>query len=423
MSVTVALGLQWGDEGKAKIVDFLAKKFDYVARFQGGANAGHTVIVNNKKFVFHQVPSGILYPNKKVVIGNGVVLDPEILLEELKNLEQEGVKSSNLMISHLAHIVMPYHKILDQASESKSKNKKIGTTGKGIGPAYTDKVSRLGIRMEDLLSKDILAEKVKANLKIKNFLLKKYYGLSGLKAEKLVEQYTKIGKILKPFITDISVELNQALKKNKSILAEGAQGSLLDIDFGTYPYVTSSNTISGNCSTGLGISPFAIKDVVGIMKAYLTRVGEGPFPSELFNKDGKKMAEKGNEFGATTGRPRRCGWVDMPALEYTTRLNGVTKLAVMKVDVLDEFKIVAAVDKYKNIASFSEIVNKKVKMELKKFPGWMSSSEQITKFTDIPKRQLALLKYFSNKLHTPIDILSFGPDRKNTLFNLAKYFK
>lgn len=238
-----------------------------------------------------------------------------------------------------------------------------------------------------------------------------------------MERYSKIGKILKPFITDVSAELNQALKKNKSILAEGAQGSLLDIDFGTYPYVTSSNTISGNCSTGLGISPFAIKDVVGIMKAYLTRVGEGPFPSELFNKDGKNMAEKGHEFGSTTGRPRRCGWVDMPALEYTARLNGVTKLAVMKVDVLDEFKTISAVDKYKNISSFSDIVNKKVKMELKKFPGWMTSSEQIAKFSDVPKRQLALLKYFSKRLYAPIDILSFGPDRKNTLFNLAKYFK
>ncbi len=431
MSISVVLGLQWGDEGKAKIIDFLAADYDYVARFQGGANAGHTVIVKGKKYIFHQIPSGILYPNKKVVIGNGVILDPVALLDEMKTLAGQGVKiiPENLMLSYRTNIVMPYHKVLDKAAESDSGDKKIGTTGRGIGPAYTDKIARLGIRAVDLLDKDVLRSKVGQNLKIKNFLLKNYYKTDELKVDDLVDQYAAIGKKIKVYLHDVSTELTNALKKGKKVLAEGAQGTMLDVDFGTYPYVTSSNTICANCSIGLGISPLFIKDVIGVMKAYTTRVGEGPFPSELFDKAGERIRDVGKEFGATTGRPRRCGWLDLPALQYSIMLNGVTRLALTKIDVLDGFEEINILEEYRLngkkhencFASLKETA--KIKPVYAKHKGWQSDSTKITDFKQVKPVQKKYLDFIVKKLGVPIDILSFGPDRKNTIFGLNRYFK
>jgi adenylosuccinate synthase len=423
--ITIVAGLQWGDEGKAKIIDFLAEDFDYVARFQGGANAGHTVIVGGKKYVFHQVPSGVLYPKKKAVIGNGVVLDPEALLAEIADLKQNGVDaSSNLLISCRAVCVMPYHKAMDTAAEAASGHGKIGTTGRGIGPAYTDKAARTAVRVIDLFHRDVLAARVKKSLEVKNYLLKNFYGVNGFDPDEIVEKYHSYGQQIRDFVTDIGFELDSALRKGKAILAEGAQGTLLDVDFGTYPYVTSSNTVSGQAAAGLGVSPFAIKDVVGVMKAYTTRVGEGPFPSELDDADGAKIREVGREFGATTGRPRRCGWLDLSALRYSVRLNGVKRLALTKIDVLDSFPKIKILDKYmlngkecdRPFASFEETQD--LKYTWKVLPGWQKPTTKIRKASDIPSKAASFVKTIKKDLGVPVDILSFGPDRANTLFHL-----
>lgn len=430
MSISVVLGLQWGDEGKAKIIDFLAAEFDYVARFQGGANAGHTVIVEGKKYVFHQIPSGILYPKKKVVIGNGVILDPVALLEEIRLLAEQGVniEPGNLLLSHRTNIVMPYHKILDQASEKASGDKKIGTTGRGIGPAYTDKVARSGVRAIDLLDKDLLNEKVRSNLKVKNFMLREYFKTDEVNADKIVEEYALVGQKIKDFLRDVSTELTQAVKKKKRVLAEGAQGTMLDVDFGTYPYVTSSNTVCANCSIGLGISPLLIKDVIGVMKAYTTRVGEGPFPSELSDENAEKIRSIGKEFGATTGRPRRCGWLDIPALKYAIMLNGVTRLALTKIDVLDKFEKIKVLEEYRldgekfTNCFASEKETARIEPLYKEYKGWNSDSTRITGMKQVTPVQKKYLDAIVRMLEVPIDILSFGPDRKNTLFGLKRHF-
>ena len=427
--ITVIVGLQWGDEGKAKIIDFLARDYDYIARFQGGANAGHTVIAEGKKYVFHLIPSGLLYPGKKAVIGNGVILDPEFLLKEIDDLKTQGIDvGGRLFVSSRANCVLPYHKALDAASENAGGSKKIGTTGRGIGPGYTDKTNRMGIRVADLFDKTVLSEKIDANLKLKNFILTEYYKAEGFKTDDLVEKYYEIGKKMKDYVCDTSVELNKALAKGKKVLAEGAQGTLLDVDFGTYPFVTSSNTISANCCAGLGVSPFSIDDVVGVMKAYATRVGEGPFPSELSDADGAKMREIGKEFGSTTGRPRRCGWLDLAALEYAVMLNGVTRLALTKIDVLDTIDTIETVEAYlmdgKPYAGLftSPEDLKKTTLKMKKFKGWKKDSTKITKYSDIYPEQLKYLEHMVKRLEVPIDILSFGPDRKNTIFGLKKKF-
>lgn len=424
--MTVVAGLQWGDEGKAKVIDALAERFDYVARFQGGANAGHTVIVEGRKYVFHQVPSGVLCRNTKAVIGNGVVLDPEALIAEIDELSGLGVAlSGRLLISPRATCVMPYHKALDAAAERKAAaDDRIGTTGRGIGPAYTDKVGRLGIRLIDLLDRDQLALRVRRNLELKNHLLRTYYGAEGFDADEIVERYHGYGLRLRDFMAEVGEELDRAMRRGKKVLAEGAQGTLLDVDFGTYPYVTSSNTVSGQAAAGLGVSPFAIRDVIGVMKAYTTRVGEGPFPSEIEGPEAERIRELGKEFGATTGRPRRCGWLDMPALRYAVRLNGVRRLAVTKIDVLDSFEEIRLLKSYlldgkpcdRPFASLTETGRlEKVWMTL---PGWRAPTGHITRFSEIPRRALAFLKTVRKTLDIPIDILSFGPDRKNTLFGL-----
>lgn len=421
--VTVIVGLQWGDEGKAKIVDLLAEKYDYIARFQGGANAGHTVMVKGKKYVFHQVPSGILYENKKAVIGNGVVLDPEALINELDELKKSGIKSFNLLISPRASCVMPYHKALDSASEA-SKGIKIGTTGRGIGPAYTDKTARTAVRVVDLFNKDILADRIKKNISIKNFILKNYYGVNGFDPDEIIEKFYLYGNKIKEFVADVSLELERAMSKGKTVLAEGAQGTLLDVDFGTYPYVTSSNTVSCYAAAGLGINLFWIKDVIGVMKAYTTRVGEGPFPSEDNDEDGKKLRQIGYEFGSTTGRPRRCGWLDISSLKYAVRLNGVKRLAVTKIDVLDSFQNIKVLEKY--MLDGKELLNiflnpeetSRMKLVWKTFTGWQKDTKSVKKLSDIPPRLISYIRFIKKELGVPIDILSFGPDRVNTLFNL-----
>ncbi|HAW07589.1 MAG TPA: adenylosuccinate synthase, partial [Bacteroidetes bacterium] len=341
MPVTVILGTQWGDEGKGKIVDLLSDKYDIVARYQGGANAGHTVVINGKKFILHLIPSGILHPNTVCIIGNGTVIDPDALISEINTLEQEGIKvRDRLLISHKAHLIMPYHKLLDTISESTLSQKAIGTTGRGIGPAYIDKFTRVGIRIVDLLNLDTFTEKLRFNINEKNNLLRKLYQTNELNIDEIIHKYLEFDKIIDPYIKDTTTYLNQAIADGKSILAEGAQGAMLDVDHGTYPFVTSSNPTVGGACTGLGIPPTSINRIIGVVKAYSTRVGNGPFPTEQFDENGEQLRKIGDEFGSTTGRPRRCGWLDLFALKYSAMINGFKEIALTKIDVLENFETI-----------------------------------------------------------------------------------
>ncbi|HEY5037535.1 MAG TPA: adenylosuccinate synthase, partial [bacterium] len=337
----VIIGAQWGDEGKAKMVDVLTEKVDIVARYQGGSNAGHTVVTAGKKFVFHQIPSGILHSGKKCVIGNGVVLDPMALIEEIDSLVKAGVKvRDRLIISDRAHLLMPYHRLLDGASEDQKGSKKIGTTNRGIGPAYMDKMARVGLKVVDFFEPKYFRQKVKEVVKEKNFWLKNYFGRLEINADQIVDSYLKISHLLKPLVTDTTQYLEARLQSGENILAEGAQGTLLDVDFGTYPYVTSSSASVGGVCTGLGIGPQWLDEIYGVAKAYSTRVGEGPFPSEMDKNFGDKIRQRGGEYGATTGRPRRCGWIDLVALKYACRINGFTGILLTKMDVLSYLKTI-----------------------------------------------------------------------------------
>ena len=336
MANVAVVGTQWGDEGKGKIVDLYTSQADVVARFQGGNNAGHTLVVGGRKTILHLIPSGILHDDKICVIGNGVVFDPLVFIQEMEELQAGGQlpPGTRLYISEKAHVIMPYHRSLDQAREAKSSGKKIGTTGRGIGPAYEDKVNRTGIRVGDLFDEGLFREKLHHALEEKNFLLKHFFGAETLSEEKIATEYLSFAQKIKPFVADTSVILDTEIKKGKKILFEGAQGCHLDVDHGTYPYVTSSNTASGNASCGSGIGPNAVSTVVGIVKAYTTRVGEGPFPTELQDAVGDHIQKVGQEFGATTGRKRRCGWLDMVLVRHAVRVSGITKLAITKLDVL-----------------------------------------------------------------------------------------
>ncbi|MBU2635925.1 MAG: adenylosuccinate synthase, partial [Bacteroidetes bacterium] len=329
MSVKIIVGAQWGDEGKGKIVDLLSKEIDIVARYQGGANAGHTVVIGDQQYVLHLIPSGIFHSNVTCVIGNGVVIDPVALMDEINQLTNLGIDiKGRLFISHNAHLIMPYHKLLDGLREQTSE--KIGTTGKGIGPAYIDKATRRGIKVVDLLDRNSFKEKLKRNIAEHNLVLKNIYGTGILDADKIVSEYEEFDQKIDEFVTDTAFFLNNAIKEGKRILAEGAQGALLDLDHGTYPFVTSSSPTSGGACTGLGIPPTSIKSVMGVVKAYCTRVGNGPFPTELDNELGNEIRKTGNEFGATTGRPRRCGWLDAFSLKYSIMINGIQELAITK---------------------------------------------------------------------------------------------
>ena len=413
----IVVGLQWGDEGKGKIVDFLSQKADIVARYQGGANAGHTVYVKGKKFVLHLIPSGILHTKKVCLIGSGVVLEPEELKKEIEMLAVQGVKvEGRLKISAGAHIVLPFHRELDLWEEA-HRGEKIGTTGRGIGPAYSEKYARRGIRAVDLLSPEKLSKKVGDILSCRN------HGgeLSKLDPIGLVQQLRNYEKFISPYLVDGSRFLNEAIKKKKSILFEGAQGSLLDVDFGTYPYATPSHTIAGGALTGTGVGPRVLDEVIGVMKAYTTRVGNGPFPTELTGAEGELLRKTGSEFGATTGRPRRTGWLDLMILKHACRINGTDKLAIMKLDVLDSFPEI-------NICTAYEYKGKKTeelpldlcelsecKPVYKTHPGWKSSTRGITRLAKLPVNARKYLSAIEKTLGVPISLISIGPEREATI--------
>lgn len=417
MSVDVLLGLQWGDEGKGKVVDVLTPEYDVITRFQGGPNAGHTLEFEGKKFVLHNIPSGIFQGDKINVIGNGVVLDPIIFKEEIDGLKKQGIDlSNNLFISKKAHLILPTHRILDAASEAAKGKTKIGSTLKGIGPTYMDKTGRNGIRVGDILSG--FDEKY-ASLKEKHMKLIDMYGF-----DYNMEEYEKGLKegieTLKQFtLIDSEHELNRYLRGGQSILAEGAQGTLLDIDFGSYPYVTSSNTVCAGACIGMGISPRNIGEVYGIFKAYCTRVGSGPFPTELFDEDGEKMRENGNEFGSTTGRPRRCGWLDLVALKYSVMINGVTQLIMTKGDVLGCFETIKIATAYKTdegiISEFPFEIPENLEPVYKEMPGWNCDLTNVKSEKDFPKELKNYIKFIEDELEVPVTIVSVGPDREQTI--------
>ena len=424
MSSVVIVGTQWGDEGKGKIVDLLTRSADYVVRFQGGNNAGHTLVVNKQQYIFHIIPSGILYEDKKCMIGNGVIIDPAILLEEIASLAEKGlpVTPERLTISENAHLIMEYHRRLDQAQEaSLSKEKKIGTTGRGIGPCYVDKVGRTGIKIGDLLDEGSLREKLAASLDEKNFLLKQKYREEPVSFEVVLANMLAYAEKLAPFVGNVSVELDKARKRGENILFEGAQGTQLDIDHGTYPFVTSSNTVAGNACNGSGFGPTHIDSVIGILKAYTTRVGEGPFPTELHDQTGEALQRKGGEFGATTGRKRRCGWLDGVVATDAVRLNGLTGLAITKLDVLSgQPKIKMATSYQLGDRSLNAMPSNirdaaRVKPVYEELAGWQSEINEVTAYEDLPVEAKDYVKRIEDFTGVEAVIVSVGPDRDETL--------
>ena len=424
MSSVVVVGTQWGDEGKGKIVDLLTRYADYVVRFQGGNNAGHTLVVEGKKFVFHIIPSGILYEDKMCMIGNGVIIDPGVLISEMDELQKQGLSVSpdRLMISERAHLIMPYHSRLDQAKEAAlSDSKKIGTTGRGIGPCYMDKVGRVGITAGDLLDDELFREKLKVAVDDENFLLTEKYNVAPVDYEEIYSLYQDYAEKLTPFYGNVSVELDKARKKNQNILFEGAQGTQLDIDHGTYPFVTSSNTIAGNACNGSGFGPAHIDAVVGIMKAYTTRVGAGPFPTELFDETGNQLQEKGCEFGATTGRRRRCGWLDGVVANDAARLNGLTGLAITKLDVLSGQSNIKIATSYELEGKTISAMPANIKQAGAVLPvyesleGWQEDIEKVREYDDLPTQAKDYIRRVEDFTGVPANIVSVGPDRAETL--------
>lgn len=416
--VDVLLGLQWGDEGKGKIVDVLTPRYDMVARFQGGPNAGHTLEFGGEKYILRSIPSGIFQGNKTNLIGNGVVLDPVLFREEVESLSKSGHPlTDRLVISRKAHLILPTHRLLDAAGEMALGSKKVGTTGKGIGPTYTDKISRHGVRVGDI---EHNFQEVYRFAKERHIAQLKGMGAEIPDLTELENRFFEGVAFLRQFtFVDSEFVVNNALENNQNILAEGAQGSMLDIDFGSYPFVTSSNTICAGSCTGLGVAPRRIGEVYGIFKAYCTRVGAGPFPTELFNQEGKEMAERGHEFGAVTGRPRRCGWIDLVALRYTIMLNGVTKLIMMKSDVLDTFKEIKACKAYRvngiETCNFPYSIEEGIEPIYDTLPGWQCDLSQITREEDLPGAFKNYISYLERELGVPIAILSIGPDREQTI--------
>jgi adenylosuccinate synthase len=421
MSVTVLVGSQWGDEGKGKIVDLLSEKYEIVTRYQGGANAGHTVVIGEKQYILHLIPSGILRENVICVIGNGVVIDPTALLEEIEFLKKHNIEvEGRLFISQNAHLIMPYHKLLDSISESGGN--KIGTTGRGIGPCYIDKYARKGIKIVDLLNRKSLEEKIRRNLEEKNNLLKKVYDHDELDVEEIIKQYVEFDKTIDKYIKDVPSFLNNSIAEGKSILLEGAQGALLDIDFGTYPFVTSSNPVSGGACTGSGIPPNKITDVIGIVKAYTTRVGHGPFPTELTDELGEELRKTGSEYGATTGRPRRCGWFDAFLVKYSVMINGINSVAITKLDVLGNFNEIKVCVGYslngKPIKTFPTDVDRLsiVKPVYQTLPGWETDISDCKSYHDLPLKTKDYLDFISENAGFKINIVSVGPKRSQTFF-------
>jgi adenylosuccinate synthase len=418
----VIVGTQWGDEGKGKIVDLLAEHADVVVRFQGGNNAGHTMVVGGEQLITHLIPSGILQ-QKVCMIGNGVVVDPAILIEEFDHLTSRSVDISpdNLKISEKAHLIMPYHKQIDHAREKLKGDKKIGTTGRGIGPAYEDKATRQGIRFVDLLDPEEFREKVNTILDEKNFYLKHYLSAETLDGARIIDQYEAYAERLAPYVTNVSIIIDRTIKNGQQVLFEGAQGTHLDIDHGTYPFVTSSNTIAGNACCGAGVGPAAITDVIGIVKAYTTRVGKGPFPTELFDEAGDRIQEKGAEFGATTGRRRRCGWLDTVILRNSVRLNGLTSLAVTKLDVLDGLESLKICTGYEYKGEILNTFPASLKVlgdcqpVYETLPGWPDNITDAKEMNDLPANVINYLNRIEELTETPIHIVSVGAERNQTI--------
>ena len=421
MPAIVLLGAQWGDEGKGKATDILGDRVKYVVRYQGGNNAGHTVVIGDQKYALHLLPSGILTPTCIPVIGNGVVIDPAVLQEEIRGLNERGVNTSNLKISTNAHLITPYHRTIDKVSERFLGKAKIGTTGRGIGPAYADKINRIGIRVQDLFDTSILRQKIEGALKDKNQVLVKVFNRKGLEIDEILKEYLEYAEILRPYVTDTSLLLNQALERGENILLEGSQGTLLDVDHGTYPFVTSSNPTAGGASTGSGIGPTKISRVIGIVKAYTTRVGSGPFPTELFDEDGEKLRSIGGEVGVTTGRARRCGWYDAPIARYAVRINGLTDFFLTKLDVLTGWEKIPVCVAYEIDgrrveelpASQSDFHHAKPLYEY--LPGWSEDISKARKLSDLPINAQGYIKFLEEISGAPMSAIGVGPGRDETI--------
>ncbi|HEX7066022.1 MAG TPA: adenylosuccinate synthase [Bacillales bacterium] len=420
MSSVVVVGTQWGDEGKGKITDYLSEHAESIARYQGGNNAGHTIVFGGKKYKLHLIPSGIFYDNKICVIGNGMVIDPKALVEELHYLHEHGVSTKNLRISNRAHLILPYHHKLDVLEEESKGADKIGTTKKGIGPAYMDKAARIGIRIADLLEPEEFTEKLKRNLKEKNRLLEKVYETEGFEAEQIVKEYLEYGKEIAPYVCDTSVVLNDALDAGRRVLFEGAQGVMLDIDQGTYPFVTSSNPVAGGVSIGAGVGPTKINHVVGVAKAYTTRVGDGPFPSEIHGETGDIIREAGNEYGTTTGRPRRVGWFDSVVVRHARRVSGITDLSLNSLDVLTGIESIKICVAYKyngeKIKEFPASLNVLADCEpvYEEMPGWNEDITGAKSLDDLPDNARHYLERITELTGISLSIFSVGPDRSQT---------
>jgi adenylosuccinate synthase len=421
MPAIVLLGAQWGDEGKGKATDLLGDRVDYVVRYQGGNNAGHTVVIGDQKYALHLLPSGILSPNVIPVIGNGVVIDPTVLLTEIKGLNERGIDTSKLKISTNAHLITPYHRTIDKVSERFLGKSKIGTTGRGIGPAYADKINRIGIRVQDLFDPSILRQKIEAALHDKNQILIKVFNRKGITIDEVMDEYLGYAQVLKPYVVDTALLLDQALKVGKNVLLEGSQGTLLDVDHGTYPFVTSSNPTAGGASTGSGIGPTKITRVIGILKAYTTRVGSGPFPTELFDEDGDALRKTGGEIGVTTGRNRRCGWFDAPIARYAVRVNGLTDFFLTKLDVLAGWERIPVCVAYEIdgvrveelTASQTDFHHAKPIYEF--LPGWKENISKAKSIDDLPNYAREYVMFLEKVSGAPISAIGVGPGRDETI--------
>lgn len=427
MSAVVLIGAQWGDEGKGKITDFLAEKADVVVRYQGGNNAGHTVVAEGKEFRLHLIPSGILYPGKLCLIGNGVVIDPAVLIAELENLARQGISTAGLRISPRAHVIFPYHQRLDFCEEERKGKRKIGTTCRGIGPAYMDKAARAGIRVADLIDPEEFPAHLKYALLEKNRILNQIYETDGFDFTEVFEAYTRYADAIRPYVADVSLIVNEAIDGGRHVLFEGAQGTLLDLDHGTYPYVTSSHPVAGAACLGAGFGPTKINRVVGVAKAYITRVGEGPFPTELKDSLGEKIRARGHEFGTTTGRPRRCGWFDGVVARYATRINGLDFLAITKLDVLcglEKVKVCTAY-RYRGELLTEFPASLKVLAECepvyRELPGWSEDISNVRCYEDLPGNVKSYLALLEELARAPIALISVGPSREQTIVRHAVF--
>lgn len=421
MANVIVIGAQWGDEGKGKITDLLSRSADVVVRYQGGVNAGHTIVVKGQTFKLHLIPSGILYPNTDCIIGCGTVIDPQILIAELDQLKELNISTDHLLISETAHVTMPYHRLIDQASEERRGSHKIGTTGRGIGPTYADKSERTGIRVLDLMNPDELREQLEWTINYKNVILEKLYNLPPLDAQEVIEEYLGYAERLRPYVIDTSLKIYDAIQRRRNILFEGAQGTLLDLDHGTYPYVTSSNPVAGGACVGTGVGPTMIDRVIGVSKAYTTRVGEGPFPTELDGELGEMLCDRGAEFGTTTGRKRRCGWFDAVIGRYAVRINGMDCMALTKLDVLDELEEIQVCVAYDIDGQRSEHFPTssrqfaRCRPIYKTLPGWKVSTTHCRTLEDLPPQALDYLKFLAELMEVPIAIVSLGASRDQTI--------